>query len=108
LKFLQFLQFCPFGDQSLDDPARDTPPLLANSIAQLWYPWGIGAARAIYGLGRDVETGHDAWELAHKMQLGDIGGKAKLRYKNQTAPICGQQLVELNRVSLRLSLHSPA
>src|SRR5882724_6186298 len=83
------------GNQAFDHATGDSPSLLADAVAQFRYPGSIGTAGAIDGLGRDVETGHDAWELAHKVEFRDIGGKTEFRYENQPAPICCQQFVQL-------------
>lgn len=65
--FLEFFQLRALSDQAFDYPAGDASPLLADAIAQLRNAEGLGAARAIDGFGRDVETRHDAWELAYKV-----------------------------------------
>src|SRR5258708_27789294 len=67
-RLLEFLQFNSLGNQAFDNPAGDAPPLPAYAIAQLWYPGSIGTARALHGFGRNIETRHDARELAYKIQ----------------------------------------
>src|SRR5229473_3144683 len=66
-ELLKFFQMCAFGNQAFDHAARNSPSLLANAIAQLWYARSIRAARTIHGLGRNVESCHDAWKLAYKI-----------------------------------------
>src|ERR1700682_2323423 len=66
-RFLKFFQLRALGNQAFHHAARDTSSLLADAIAQLWYAGCIWATRTIDRFGRDIETRHDAWELADKI-----------------------------------------
>src|SRR5437879_2921857 len=83
----ELLEFTSLGDEPFDHAARDPSSLLAYAVAEFGNARSVGAARAIYGFGRDIEACHDAWELAHEIQFRDIGCEAEFRNEDETAAV---------------------